>query len=123
MPLSQSQKQKIRALLQSDLAQLRKQIELSAESSKVVQLDQTMMGRVSRIDAIQQQKIAQASLERDKTHFSKLSRALQNIDSEDFGYCMECDENICFSRLMIKPESICCVSCQQKKEYPATHNL
>ena len=116
MPLSPSQKQQIKDLLQTTLVELKTQIALGGESSKTVELDQTMMGRVSRIDAIQQQKIAQAGFERDKLHFLQINRALQNIDSEEFGYCMECDEDICFSRLMVKPESTFCVSCQQNKE-------
>jgi DnaK suppressor protein len=116
MPLSCSQKQQIKILLQSSLVDLKEQITLGGESSKTVILDQTMIGRVSRIDAIQQQKIAQAGFERDKRHFHQLKKALQNINSEDFGYCMECDQDISFSRLMVKPESSFCVSCQQNKE-------
>jgi DnaK suppressor protein len=116
MSFSHSQKNQLKKLLESQLVDLKKQIALSAESSKIVSLDQTMMGRVSRIDAIQQQKIALASFERDKQHFHKLEIALKNIDDEDFGYCIECDESISFSRLMIKPESTFCVACQQKNE-------
>ena len=116
MVLTGDQIQQLKELINSQLVDLKQQLILVEESSKTVELDQTMMGRVSRIDAIQQQKIAQAGLERDKLHCLQLTKALKLIGSEDYGYCFECDNEIGFSRLSIKPESIYCVSCQQNLE-------
>lgn len=117
MAISKIQKQQLKSLIEFQLGELKEQLLLAAKSSQTVMLDQTMVGRVSRIDAIQQQKIAQAGLERDKIKFQRLSKTLLQIETEDFGYCMQCDDEICFERLLIKPESIYCVLCQQKHEH------
>lgn len=117
MKISYQQKQQLKNLIETQLIELKAQLLLSTESSQTVMLDQTMVGRVSRIDAIQQQKIAQAGLERDKRHYQQLSKTLKRIEADDFGYCLQCDLEICFERLLIKPESAYCVSCQQALEH------
>ena len=114
MSLTEVEKTSLKELIRAQLIELKHQLKMGSESSKTVQLDQTMVGRVSRIDAIQQQKIAKAGLERDKARYSRLIQTLEKIDSDDFGYCLECDEKINLSRLLIKPEANYCVACQQK---------
>lgn len=116
MNLSSSQKQQLKIMIKEQMSDLESRLVMTAESSKTVELDQALAGRISRIDAIQQQKIAQAGLNRAKANLIKLTRTLQQIDSEGFGYCQECGEAIGMARLQIKPESSFCVECQQEKE-------
>ncbi len=110
------EKNEIKQLLSEQIIQLRKQLDLTFASSKTVELDQTLAGRVSRIDAIQQQKMAQSSYERDKRLLADLENTLDRLSHVDYGRCLECDENIPFARLSIKPESKYCINCQQMME-------
>ena len=106
-------KQKLKSLIVNQISELEKQISLSDESSQRVELDQTLAGRVSRIDAIQQQKMAESSNLRDKKLVIDLKASLDKLSNDDYGICQECDEEISIQRLQIKPESIYCINCQE----------
>jgi DnaK suppressor protein len=81
-----------------------------------VQLDQQSVGRVSRIDAIQQQQMAKALKQQQRQHLQQVIRALNDLDNDDYGYCQHCGHVIAFARLKARPESEMCVKCQQKNE-------
>ncbi len=85
-------------------------------SSQPVTLDQQAVGRVSRIDAIQQQQMAAANKAQAEVELKQIILALNLIESEDYGFCAECDEDIPFERLQVKPTSVYCVKCQQAQE-------
>ena len=106
----------IRIIIHDKISELDKQLSLTQESSQTVELDQTLAGRVSRIDAIQQQKMAKSSFERDKKLLVKLKQTLDRLSDEYYGVCEECDEPIPLARLKIKPESEFCIGCQQMME-------
>ncbi len=116
MALSNSQKDMLNRAILSKIDELNSQIALAKESSQTVELDQTLAGRVSRIDAIQQQKMASAGLERTQKQLALLERALARIDEEYFGVCEYCGEDIPLARLKVKPESLSCVSCLEEQE-------
>lgn len=86
------------------------------ESSKTVQLDQAAVGRVSRIDAIQQQKMSSAYRQRVRIRLQQVKAALMAIDRGEYGYCAMCEEPIVLERLEIRPESPICVACQTERE-------
>ena len=56
-----------------------------AEASAVVELDQTKVGRLSRMDAMQAQAMAQASAERREVMLRRIEAALQRLDDDEFG--------------------------------------
>jgi DnaK suppressor protein len=97
-------------------AQLGKTIELSEDSSQTVELDQTLLGRVSRGDALQQQEMAKAGLELSRKRIVKIAQALKRIDEDDYGFCLECAEEIICGRLGIMPEAEYCIACQEQAE-------
>jgi DnaK suppressor protein len=84
----------------------------SAKSStKPVELDQTMVGRLSRMDAIQQQEMALASERRRHDLLIKIDAALKRIAKGDYGYCIKCDEKIAEKRLELDPTILTCIRC------------
>jgi DnaK suppressor protein len=84
---------------------------ISAEARAAVELDQASVGRVSRIDAIQQQEMALAS-ERSRTNeLARIKAALARIEDGDFGFCMKCGERIAEKRLRFDPSLATCVDC------------
>ncbi|MCF6193758.1 MAG: TraR/DksA C4-type zinc finger protein [Kangiellaceae bacterium] len=113
-----SDRQLIIKIIEDQIRELTNLLYLSENSSQTVQLDQSANGRVSRIDAIQQQKMAASSMIRDKNLVTRLELVLTKLKNDsnqtesNFGYCEECGEEILFARLKIKPDSEYCIDCQ-----------
>jgi len=92
-----------------------KQQELQTKADeKPVELDQSMVGRLSRMDAMQIQQMALETSRRRQHQLVKVDAALRRIDSDDYGYCLECDEAIDVRRLKIDPTSTHCIECAEK---------
>ena len=87
-----------------------------AEASAVVELDQTKVGRLSRMDAMQAQAMAQASEQRREQMLRGIDAALQRIDDDEFGYCQKCGESINPKRLEFDPAALLCIDCANKAE-------
>lgn len=106
--------------LRGDLLALKGQLKLSIAASEdrtnVVDLDQEI-GRLSRMDALQQQKMAEAEQARHKLRLKMVVRALRAYDEDEFGYCSRCGESIAYLRLKARPESPCCVPCLSAVEF------
>lgn len=84
---------------------------LVEELAETVTLDQTSVGRVSRVDAMQQQAMALASQERQEYRLQRIKFALERIDDNEYGECLECLQDIPIARLEIDPSVECCVTC------------
>lgn len=89
--------------------------EVSRETSKTVDLDEPI-GRLSRIDAIQQQKMSQAHKRRNDVRLQQLYAALKRIEDGEYGECMRCGEFIPRPRLDARPEVPLCIECQNELE-------
>lgn len=72
------------------------------------------IGRISRMDAINNKSVNEATLRTAEEKLVKLEMALQIIDEPQFGVCIRCGQEIPEGRLMIMPESTKCVSCAQR---------
>lgn len=72
------------------------------------------IGRVSRMDAINNKSIVDASIANQEKKLEGLKYALQSIDNEDFGRCADCGQWIEERRILLMPESRFCVVCLQK---------
>jgi DnaK suppressor protein len=70
-----------------------------------------MVGRVSRIDAIQQQEMALAAERRRYQELQKIDGALKRIEADAFGYCLQCGEEITEKRLDFDPTVLSCITC------------
>ncbi|GAK32845.1 MULTISPECIES: TraR/DksA C4-type zinc finger protein [Iodidimonas] len=81
------------------------------ERTKPVMLDQSSVGRLSRMDAIQGQAMSSAVRQRRENTLKKIDQALQRIDDGDYGYCITCGEEIASQRLEIDPTASQCTSC------------
>ena len=95
---------------------LQQQLLSSAAQAQPVTLDQQAVGRVSRIDAIQQQHIAIASRQQTKILMIQVQAALARIDAGDYGYCQECGELVGLLRLKAQPYARWCLQCQTRSE-------
>lgn len=100
--------QKRLVALQAETLQL---IEVSKESALPVELDQALVGRLSRMDALQQQEMALAAKRRRLLLLQQIEHALRRIDAGDYGYCAICDQEIADKRLISNPVILTCVAC------------
>ncbi|MEO1710701.1 MAG: TraR/DksA family transcriptional regulator [Pseudomonadota bacterium] len=85
--------------------------QISENSRQAPELDQTSVGRVSRIDAIQSQQMALANKRNRQRELAQIEAALTRLDDGDFGYCVTCDEPINPKRLGLNPAVPTCISC------------
>ena len=69
------------------------------------------IGRVSRMDAINNRSVVQAALRKAEEKLVALKRVHEKIDGEDFGVCLKCHNEIPLGRILIRPESLLCVNC------------
>jgi DnaK suppressor protein len=108
------------AEMRARLLELREELEslaaTSDQSSGVVELDQTRVGRLSRMDALQAQAMAKASGRRREVTLQNISRALARIDSGEYGLCHRCDEPIHRKRLEFDPAAQLCIQCAERAE-------
>jgi RNA polymerase-binding transcription factor len=106
--------------LKNHLDELQQQLEaflnLDEAAAETVELDQGKVGRLSRMDALQQQAMAQASSEAHKQQLVQVHRAQHRIEEGHYGYCEECGKTIPFARLQVQPEADFCVDCLQALE-------
>ena len=79
----------------------------------IVELDQQLIGRLSRMDSIMDKKMSIAKLARQKVRMKQLEQALNNIHKEDFGVCIDCGEDIEFKRLQSNPTVKKCFECMK----------
>lgn len=69
------------------------------------------LGRISRMDAINNKSVMEASLRNKISKRNKLKFALTQLENEGFGSCKRCQKPINPARLMYMPESVNCVNC------------
>ena len=105
----------LRAQLQTLGASIGAALEPLAAASAAVDLD-APIGRLSRMDAMVNQGIAQKNEKSLKRRQNLIGAALSRMDKDDYGFCLECDEPVGRARLFSRPEALYCLTCQSKKE-------
>ena len=100
-----------RVLIECLLAELEQDEARGREGQATVELDQQAVGRLSRMDALQNQAMAKAGHARRQAERRRLMAALARIDEEEFGYCEDCGEEIAEGRLRLDPAAPRCISC------------
>ena len=97
------------------LAAKRKELEdvsaLSSDTRKPVELDQQAVGRLSRMDAMQAQAMAQATERARKRDLVRIEMAERRLAEGEYGYCIECGEAIADGRLAADPMAETCIRC------------
>lgn len=104
------------AQLAAELAELTALASSTEEAEKPVELDQQSIGRLSRMDAMQGQQMAQANKRRREQRIRDIQAALRRLEEDDYGYCLECDEAINPKRLAIDPATKYCIDCLTEQE-------
>ncbi len=93
-------------------AELEAVVDESANASATVELDQSRVGRLSRMDAMQAQSMAQETARRRQAQLQRIEGAMRRIESGEFGECFACGEDIDPARLEFDPTTTRCVACK-----------
>jgi DnaK suppressor protein len=94
-------------------AELQAQEEQGAEDARPVELDQARVGRLSRMDALQAQAMAQEATRRRQRRLAAVEGAIARIGTGDYGFCFACGEEIDVRRLHTDPTSTRCIRCAE----------
>ena len=97
--------------LKSEITSL---LESSEDDHQPVELDQARQGRLSRMDALQQQEMAKDALRRRQHELIRIEAALERIDKDEYGECLNCGEEISRKRLELDPAATLCIDCARR---------
>lgn len=103
-------KLQIRNRIVSDIASAREQVIELEELTQPIAPD-CAIGRISRMEAINNKSVNELLLVKTKNRLTKLEVSLGAVEREDYGFCRGCKEPIPLGRLMMLPESERCVDC------------
>lgn len=112
--MEESEKAKLAQHVEDQIHQLEQTIAELADKTQPVKPD-SALGRISRMDAIQNKSMNEANLVMSEKRLAALKATLKTIDEDDFGLCKLCDKTIPFARLMLMPETTLCVTCAEKQ--------
>lgn len=107
-------KAEIAQLIQEQIRKLEDEIEELKELTKPIP-PENAIGRVSRMDAINNRSINEAALRQSQEKKRKLETAMGKLDDDRFGICGSCGQDIPIGRLMLMPESPFCVPCASRR--------
>lgn len=90
--------------------------EAQKKENGAVELDQARVGRLTRMDAMQQQAMVQAAARLTDIERQRIQTALSRIQSGEYGHCILCDEEIAEKRLQFDPSLLTCIACAKEAE-------
>lgn len=108
--------EQFRQLLLQRRDALRGLAQTGREAAGTVELDQSKVGRLSRMDALQAQAMSQEGQRRRELELRDIKAALQRLDNGDYGDCLECGEAIALRRLELNPAVPLCIHCASQRE-------
>lgn len=108
--MTKSQRDELEKIILQTKTEIIQEIEKLKEKIEPISPD-CSLGRLTRLEAMQEKSINEAVLEKAKTRLKKIEFVLRKIDSEEFGICSICEEEIPYGRLQIMPESTICIEC------------
>ena len=108
------QKKNIRSKIHENIESTKLEIEELALLTQPIS-PENAIGRVSRMDAINNKSINDRALLKAKEKLRKLDLAISRVEEEDFGNCRSCNGEIQVGRLLLMPESNTCIKCASKK--------
>ena len=95
-------------------AELDEAAETGDPAAAPVELDQSRVGRLSRMDALQGQAMSMAARRRRDQLRQRVAAALKRLDDEEFGWCLQCGEAIAAQRLEVDPTAPLCIACAER---------
>jgi len=108
--LSKKNKLKIQTRIKKEITNTISSIKKYKELTKPI-APENAIGRVSRMDAINNKSVTELALQKAEEKLKKLNIVEREMNKENFGVCIKCQNMIPIGRLLIIPESRKCVTC------------
>ena len=105
-------KNKIKNIIEEKIKDLALEIDELRQIAKPIE-PENAIGRISRMDAINNKSVVEAALRKAEEKLNKLKLVLNKVDDADFGICIRCGEPIPIGRVLLMPQSRNCVRCAQ----------
>lgn len=102
--------EEIKKKITNEISKTKTLIDEYKELTKPIEPDDAI-GRVSRMDAINNKSVTEAALRQAEGKLNSLNRVYSQIGTDDFGLCLNCKKQIPIGRILIRPESLYCVNC------------
>lgn len=109
--LTADQIAELRSELERELARLDRNMDASRDAARPVKLDQTSVGRLSRMDELQNQQMSKDLHSRNQARHAHIVDALERMDARTYGVCARCSQAIPYGRLLVFPEARMCATC------------
>ncbi len=103
-------KEEIEQNIQEEITKTQELITAYKEMTKPVAPDDAI-GRITRMDAINNKSVTEATLRQAEEKLRNLNRVLSRVGTSDFGICIKCGNPIPEARMLYRPESLRCVNC------------
>ncbi|MCH8568532.1 MAG: TraR/DksA C4-type zinc finger protein [Balneolales bacterium] len=111
--MTEEERTKLKEIIQEHILKVEADIKELNELVKPVSLDASI-GRISRMDAINNKSINEDALRKTQKRLQKLENIITIADTKEFGKCVRCGSEIPFGRLEFMPESRSCVKCARR---------
>ena len=111
--MNKQQRNEARGSIKKSIEETHKDISRLKELTKPIS-PENAIGRVSRMDAINNKSVNEAALRNAINKLALLESALQRVNNEDFGLCIRCNNEIPIQRILLIPQSNRCVHCASK---------
>lgn len=111
MPIPPDLIEECRVELERLLAHLERSMTVTEEAVRPVKLDQQSVGRLSRMDSLQNQHMSRNLQEREQVRYAAIRAALKRVEEGSYGLCVECGAGIEPGRLLVFPEAGHCPKC------------
>ncbi|MBT8310892.1 MAG: TraR/DksA family transcriptional regulator [Flavobacteriaceae bacterium] len=108
--MTPKEKKDINKIMLEEIELTKKSIEKYRELTKPI-APENAIGRVSRMDAINNKSVNDAALKKAEQKLKNLKIALGNLDNDDFGICAKCHNPIPLGRILLVPQNRFCVNC------------
>lgn len=109
--LTKAQLDELRSELHRELERLERSMKGTEAASKPVRLDQASVGRLSRMNELQNQHLSAGLHEREEARHLAIVEAIAKIENGTYGRCSKCESEIAFGRLLVFPEARTCATC------------
>lgn len=107
------ERKELEAKIRERIDATKEEIEELKEQTKPIP-PENAIGRVSRMDAINNKSVNEATLRKQEEKLEKLETAMSKLDEPNFGLCLKCGKNINPMRLLLMPESTHCIKCADR---------
>ena len=111
--MTDTEKQELKTSIEKEITLLSAELEKLQQSLKPIKKD-CSLDSIDHKMLKQDQNINIQRFEEAKKRLNRLKHAYLKVDTDEYGICKECEEDIPFARLKLIPESEYCVACMNE---------